>query len=216
LALPQKRLTAIHEAAAPFFYPRSRTAVEAVKKQLGLPTEYLLSVGTIEPRKNLSTLVRALAVCKQKIPLVLVGWSGWEEKNWMENLAPPDLLARIYRTGYVDEETLACLYTGARAFVYPSLYEGFGLPVLEAMACGVPVVCANVSSLPEVAGSAALLVAPTEVAEMAYLIDSLWMDDDLRQRKALEGKERCKQFSWADTARKTYDVFKNFHMGRAE
>ena len=112
-------------------------------------------------------------------------------------------------TGYVDEETLACLYSGAAAVVYPSWYEGFGLPVLEAMACGCPVICSNTSSLPEVAGDAAIFVGPEDAEGLAHALDTVLDDSALRQSLAQRGLMRAAEFSWENTATRTLEVFAN-------
>jgi alpha-1,3-rhamnosyl/mannosyltransferase len=115
---------------------------------------------------------------------------------------------RIILTGYVDEPTLACLYSGASAFVYPSLYEGFGLPVLEAMACGCPVVCSNRASLPEVAGDAAIQIDPHDPEALAHSLEKVLHDSDLRNRLITAGLQRARLFSWKKTASETLDIFK--------
>jgi glycosyltransferase involved in cell wall biosynthesis len=166
-----------------------------------------LFVGTLEPRKNLSLLIRALTISKTKIPLILAGWQGWGDKKWKQLIADPKLHRRIFFAGHVDDETLACLYTGASAFVFPSLYEGFGLPILEAMACGCPVICSNAASLPEVAGDAAFQLDPTDAEGLAHALDSVLTDSTLRRSMIQKGIERAQQFSWKETAAKTLEVF---------
>ena len=165
-------------------------------KELGLPKDFLLFVGTLEPRKNLSLFVKALAVCEHDIPIVLVGWNGWGNDEWLKTAETKGLRKRIFTTGYVDEETLACLYSSALALVFPSLYEGFGLPVLEAMACGCPVICSNAASLPEVAGGAALLIDPFQVEDLALAMDKVVSDCTLREDLIRKGLLRSAQFSW--------------------
>jgi glycosyltransferase involved in cell wall biosynthesis len=207
LGLPADRVTTVPLAPEPVFYPRTRQQVKEVLKRAGWPGEYLLFVGTLEPRKNLSLLIQALARTKSDVPLLLVGWRGWGEPDWWGELVRLGLQHRVVCTGYVDEETLACLYSGAAAFVYPSWYEGFGLPVLEAMACGCPVICSNTSSLPEVAGDAAILVDPRDAEALAHAVDELLEDGSLRQSLSDRGLLRAGEFSWDKTAAKTLDVF---------
>jgi alpha-1,3-rhamnosyl/mannosyltransferase len=120
-----------------------------------------------------------------------------------------NLQERVVCTGYVDEETLACLYSGAAAVVYPSWYEGFGLPVLEAMACGCPVICSNTSSLPEVAGDAAIFVGPEDAEGLAHALDTVLDDSALRQSLVQRGLMRAAEFSWENTAARTLEVFAN-------
>ncbi len=208
LRIPAHAVTTIHEAADPLFYPRDRESVEAMRASMNLPKDYLLFVGTLEPRKNLSMLIEALAACKHDVPLVLTGWKGWGEKEWQEKAKRIGLGNRIHFTGYVDEESLARLYSGALSLVYPSLYEGFGLPLLEAMACGTPVICSNAASLPEVAGDAALLINPHNAEALTHAIDCVCEDDMLRTRMKERGLERAAHFSWEKTARQTLEVFR--------
>ena len=208
LHLPNEKITAVPLAASPTFSPRDRQKTMRTIKKLGLPQEYLLFVGTLEPRKNLSFLVKALAVCKHHIPLVLVGWEGWGDDVWLKTAEAKGIGNRIFTTGYVDEETLACLYSNALALVFPSVYEGFGLPVLEAMACGCPVICSNAASLPEVAGGAAVLIDPFQVDDLASAVDQVVGDGALREDLIQKGFSRAAQFSWERTARQTLEVFK--------
>lgn len=204
---PPHLVTSIPLAPDPVFYPRSRAEVSEVLNKRGWPDEYILFVGTLEPRKNISLLIRALNIAENRIPLIMAGWKGWGDKEWMELINEKKLQGKIIFTGHVDEETLACLYTGASAFVYPSLYEGFGLPILEAMACGSPVVCSNVSSIPEVAGDAAFQVDPADAEGLAHALDNVLADSALRQSMIQKGIERASQFSWRETAIKTLQVF---------
>ena len=208
LHIESEKVTAIPLAPCPHFFPRDRQKAKGTMKKLGLPKDFLLFVGTLEPRKNLSLLVSALAVCEHDIPIVLVGWDGWGNDAWLKTAETQGLRNRIFTTGYVDEETLACLYSSALALVFPSLYEGFGLPVLEAMACGCPVICSNVASLPEVAGDAALLIDPFQVEDLAGAMDKVVGDCALREDLIRKGPLRSSQFSWEKTAKQTLEVFR--------
>ena len=147
-------------------------------------------------------------MAETKIPLILAGWQGWGDKEWMRLIQDPKLRQRVFFAGHVDDETLACLYTGASVFVFPSLYEGFGLPILEAMACGCPVICSNAASLPEVVGKAALQIDPTDAEGLARALDIVLTDSKLRQSLIQQGIERASQFSWKETAVKTLEVFR--------
>ncbi len=177
--------------------------------RLQVTPPYVLSVGTLEPRKNLVRLVRAYRQVAPEVPhaLVLTGRRGWQVEALDVELARPGP-GTIVWTNDVSDEELDVLYRGADAFAYPSLYEGFGLPVVEAMARGVPTLTSDTSSLPEVAGDAALLVDPTDVSEIAEGLARLLTDhayaDDLRQR----GLQRAATFTWAATARATLDVYR--------
>jgi len=208
LGLATDKVTVIPEAPDPFFFPRDRQKARELVEVLGLPQDYILFVGTLEPRKNLPLLIKAAAACESDIPIVLVGWEGWGGDPWLEMVKEQGLRNRIFTTGYVDEESLACLYSNALALVFPSLYEGFGLPVLEAMACGCPVICSNAASLPEVAGDAALFIDPYEVDGLASAIDKLVDDSTLRIDLIHKGFERVAQFSWKRAAEETLDVFR--------
>jgi len=209
LHLPGEKVTAIPLAPDLFFFPRKRGKAEVVVEALGLPRDYILFVGTLEPRKNLPILIKAAAVCESDIPIVLVGWEGWGSEEWLEMVKDQGLRSRIFTTGYVDEESLACLYSNALALVFPSLYEGFGLPVLEAMACGCPVICSDAASLPEVAGNAAILIDPAEFEDLAVAIDRVVSDSALRMDLIKKGFERAGQFSWERTAKQTLEVFRS-------
>jgi glycosyltransferase involved in cell wall biosynthesis len=207
LKIPKDAVTAIPLAHDPCFYPRSQQDIVKMLGRNDLPKEYILFVGTLEPRKNLSLLIKALSRTKNKIPLILTGWKGWGDKQWLNDIKHLGLEKRVFFTDYVDEETLACLYSGASAFIYPSLYEGFGLPVLEAMACGCPVICSHAASLPEVAGNAALFIDPAEPDDLACKIDQVLQDTGLRSVLTEKGLQRAQGFSWQKTALQTLAVF---------
>ncbi|MFA7184606.1 MAG: glycosyltransferase family 1 protein [Victivallales bacterium] len=208
LLIDESRITAIPEAPDPFFYQRSEQQIKETKRKLSLPDDYLLFVGTLEPRKNIKIIIQALGQMHDKIPLVLTGWEGWGDKPWLEIAARHNLESYIYKTGHIDEKSLACLYSGARALVYPSLYEGFGLPIVEAMACGCPVICSNTASMPEVAGKAAVLIDPADSDDLAQAIETLVYDAQFRTRLVQEGFNRAAGFTWEQTAGKTLDLFK--------
>jgi glycosyltransferase involved in cell wall biosynthesis len=207
LKIPGDAVTAIPLAHDPNFYPRSRQDIVRMLSRKKWPKEYILFVGTLEPRKNLSLLIKALSRTENKIPLVLTGWRGWGDKQWLNDIKHLGLEKRVFFTDYVDEETLACLYSGASAFVYPSLYEGFGLPVLEAMACGCPVICSHAASLPEVAGDAALFINPADPDDLACKIDRVLQDTALRSVLIENGLQRAQCFSWQKTAAQTLELF---------
>jgi glycosyltransferase involved in cell wall biosynthesis len=178
-----------------------------VRARYNLAPDYLLHVGTLQPRKNLSRLIEAAASLRAQWPLVqlvLAGQPGWQAGPILEQARAHADFVRLL--DYVPDDDLAGLYSGARAFVFPSLYEGFGFPVLEAMACGTPVVCANTSSLPEVAGDAALLVDPTDTAALAGALARLLADAPLRASLAAKGLAQVKKFSWQRAARETLEV----------
>jgi glycosyltransferase involved in cell wall biosynthesis len=160
-------------------------------------------VGTIEPRKNLTRLLDAFKACLEDWPelkLVLIGKKGWLYDSFFQHLQALGLEECVIFPGYVEEADLPAFYELAEVFVFPSLYEGFGLPALEAMACGTPVVCSNRSSLPEVVGEAGLLVDPTDTAAMTAAIRQILADADLQLDLKQRGLARAQQFSWARAA----------------
>lgn len=184
--------------------------------------QYALYLGSIQPRKNLPTLIRSFGLAVREgliapsIRLVLAGKEGWMPED-LEGIASDEGVSdRCVLTGYVPEADLAALLSGALAYVLPSYYEGFGLPVLEAMACGTPVICSNVSSLPEVAGDAAVLVDPHDVVELAQAIARVCGDPILRQTLRQRGLLRAAAFSWQACASKVLNVLEavgNTHVG---
>jgi glycosyltransferase involved in cell wall biosynthesis len=184
--------------------------VRRVRDKYGLPPEFILYIGTIEPRKNLARLVAAFAPVSKDNPclsLVLAGEKGWMYDDLFESIRKLGLGSRIVFPGYIDEEDKPFLLAGAKLFVYPSLYEGFGLPVLEALACGVATVTSNVSSIPEVAGQAALLVEPTQVAAITDAITKLLSDTSLRQELQRESIKQAAKFNWQATAKLTVETY---------
>ena len=196
--------------------PRFRVlAPDALRRdrflQLGVRSPYVLAVGNLQPRKNLARLVGAYAQLRQagEIPhqLVLAGKAQWNESNVYEAVRRAGIEKDVLFTGYVSEDDLVGLYNGADAFVYPSLYEGFGLPVVEAMACGVPVVTSKTTSIPEVAGDAALLVDPLDTDELAFAIRRVLLDRILNRELREKGMRQSAAFSWEQTARLTWDHY---------
>ena len=197
------------EALAPV---RDPAALAAVKARYGITGNYFLYLGTLQPRKNLSRLVTAFASLKPEAlqpetQLVLAGRRGWLYRNLFDQVRRMGLEDRVLFPGYIPEEDKAPLLSGALAFVFPSLYEGFGLPVLEAQACGCPVVCSNTSSLPEVAGEGALLVDPTDAEALAAAMARLAGDPALRASLVERGFANLERFSWERCARTVLGVF---------
>jgi glycosyltransferase involved in cell wall biosynthesis len=188
---------------------------ERVLAPLKLPRPYLLYVGTLEPRKNLVRLVRAyrrVSATGTPHALVLAGPRGWHDEKLLREIALPGP-GRVLLTGARSPAELDAIYRQAAAFVYPALYEGFGLPVLEAMARGVPTICSNTSSLPEVAGDSAVGVNPASVEEMAAAIERVLTDPVLADRLADAGRERAGLFSWEETARLTLQAYEKALSG---
>jgi glycosyltransferase involved in cell wall biosynthesis len=172
---------------------------------------YILSVGTLEPRKNFHRLINAykmVASSGQKTPkLVIIGGHGWGNEELGKLVRESGLDERVILAGYVPDEDIPVLYRNASVFVYPSLYEGFGLPPLEAMACGTPVITSNLSSIPEVVGDAAVLIDPYNTAEIAQAIASVLKNEGLRDSLRTSGLVRSKLFNWEKTARETHSLY---------
>jgi glycosyltransferase involved in cell wall biosynthesis len=191
--------------------PASAEQVEEVRRRLGLDGPYLLGLGTVEPRKDLLTLVRAFAALAGELPhrLVLAGLAGWGTGALAAAVAASGVGDRILVAGYVPETDKAALLTGADVFAYPSRYEGFGLPVLEAMACATPVVTTTGGSLPEVAGDAATLVDPGDDAALAAAIAKLATDPAARQDAAARGLARAATYTWARCAELTAAAYRH-------
>lgn len=175
-------------------------------------TPYLLFVSTIEPRKNVTTLIKAFNYLKQKYAiehnLVLIGRKGWRYQGIFEAIAFSPYNQNIYHLDYLADELVALFYQLAEAFVYPSHYEGFGLPVLEAMTLGTPVICSNTSSLPEVLGNAGLQIDPNEPIEIAEAIWKIISNTELKQKLSQKGNQQAKKFSWNNTAKTTLEVYR--------
>jgi glycosyltransferase involved in cell wall biosynthesis len=206
------RVTVIHHGIDHHrFRPAPLSEVKRVRRRYGIDGPYLLFVGGLEPRKNLPALLRAYASLPRGLrpALVLAGASVPWNPEGREALAaalgrlPAERRGRVILTGYLSDPDRAPLYTGAEALVLPSRYEGFGFPVLEAMACGTPVVTSNVSSLPEVAGDDAVLVDPADEASIADGLRRVLEDDRLRDRLRAAGPARAARFTWEDVARRT-------------
>lgn len=211
---PAQQVTSIPLAADPRFQPQSSQAIAAVRQKYQLPARYLLYLGINKPHKNLVRLIEAYAILYYSSsiqcppPLVIAG--AWdprypEPKQRVEALGLSEI---VHFLGPVEDADLPALYSGCTLFVFPSLYEGFGLPVLEAMACGAPVACGNRSSLPEAAGDAALLFDPTDTEAVAVAIKQALSDEGLRISLSERGLKQAKVFSWSHTAAETLKVYR--------
>ena len=210
-----QRVTAIPLAAPEHFGPILDTReLQRVRHNYGIDRDYILSVGSIQPRKNLARLVRAYASLRgecsaDELPrLVLVGKCAWLYDETLRALDETNVKDAVVLTGYVPESDLPALYSGALCFVYPSYFEGFGLPPLEAMKCGAPVIVGNKTSLPEVVGDAALAVDPFDIDSIAGAIRRLINDSALRRELSVKGQKRATEFNWRETAKKTLAVYK--------
>lgn len=212
LGVPLDRIHVIPEAVAEKFgVIEDHKLKEEVRKKYNLPEKIILNVGTIQPRKNLGRLLSAYKAIKDtnKIPhkLVIVGRKGWLSDQIFDLVKELDLSQSVIFTGSVPEDDLPVIYNLAELFVFPSIYEGFGLPPLEAMACGVPVITSNVSSIPEVVGDAALLIDPYDENALREAIVNVLHDLTLKEKLINRGREQIQKFSWERTARETLQVF---------
>jgi glycosyltransferase involved in cell wall biosynthesis len=215
LSVDPARVSVIPCGVSSDFWPLADgdARIDAVRRQYSLPREYAITVGAIEPRKNLPRLLRALkllATTRKEfadLTLLHVGPKGWLAHDVSSAVAELGLQDRVRFLGYVPNADLAALYQLARVSIYPSLFEGFGLPVLEAMACGCPVVTSNSSSMPEVAGGAAVLVDPLSEESIADGLERVWTDDRLRGDLIGRGRCRASQFSWDSAARETLKLY---------
>lgn len=207
------RVRVIYPSISPDFQPVTEPAVLArFREQHALPERYLLYLGTLEPRKNVLTLIEAygmlLAEEADAPPLILAGAKGWYYDELFTRIRALGLERHVTFAGYVSRDEQALWYAGAALFLYPSLYEGFGLPVAEALACGVPTITSDVSSLPEVAGDVAIQVAPRDAYLMARAMREALADGTLRQRIAVEGPAWTKRFSMSTLAWAYADVYR--------
>jgi glycosyltransferase involved in cell wall biosynthesis len=208
--VPAARSRVIPHGVEPeFALPVSPAIRDAVKTRYGLPERYLLQVGTVQPRKNYVTTLRALAriPAEQRIPLVVVGGFGWNYDPVVEAVRALDLAGWVRFVGYARLAELPALYQLAQAVVFPSLDEGFGLPVLEAFAAGAPVVASSAGAIPEVAGDAALLVEPEDDRVLAENLQRILQDRELRERQIAAGRARAALFSWAASAAAHREVY---------
>ena len=212
--LPPERVAVTYEAAAPDYRPiTDRTVLTDVQRRYGLAPGYILALGNLQPRKNLGRLVDAYTQVRAQghlagVQLVLAGKAQWRESELFARASHSSHAADILFPGYVADADLPALYSGARAYVYPSLYEGFGLPPLEAMACGTAVICSNAASLPEVTGDAAVTFDPHDTGALAAALIRLQVEPELRDELRHRGLRRAAQFSWTRCADETMAVYR--------
>lgn len=205
--IPENNIHIIYEAADDMYKPLS----DIDRQRLKIKGPFILNVGTLEPRKNLITLIRVFSICKTmyKIEhkLVIIGRKGWKYENIFYLIKELKLQDEIIILQDIRDEELVYYYNTADIFIYPSLYEGFGLPVLEAMQCGCPVIVSNISSLPEITGDAGLLVSPLDTEGIAEAIVKILGNKELRYSMKQKGIEQAKKFSWEKTAKETIEVY---------
>lgn len=213
LGVEAEKIRVIHNGVSPNFHPYDpQNAAKLVAGKYGTYPNYICAVGTLEPRKNLATLIEAFAILKKHdgcaCQLVIAGPKGWgnlqlQKKAERAGLTEDD----VKFLGFVPDADLSLLYSGASTFVFPSLYEGFGLPLLEAMACGTPVACSNRSSLPEIGADAVLYFNPESAEEMASVVSKILIDTTLRESLIRRGLKRARLFSWESCAKSFLSAF---------
>jgi glycosyltransferase involved in cell wall biosynthesis len=215
--VPPERVTPILLAAHERFRPAAPEEVAAFRARKGLPERFILYLGTLEPRKNVGLLVRAYAELRRAgltdCDLVLAGGRGWQYEGVFAAIDALGVRDSVHLPGFVPEEEQALWYSSAVVFAYPSLYEGFGLPLLEAMACGTPVVATRSSSLPEVVGDAGVLVDPSDPHELARALRGLLDDEARRAELRAAGLARARTFSWRRMAAETVRVYREVLAG---
>jgi glycosyltransferase involved in cell wall biosynthesis len=208
--VPEKKITVVYHGAEEAFKPVSPQKAEAALWQShNITKPFILSLGTLEPRKNIPTLLKAFAGITDRIPhhLVLVGQKGWKWEPIFKEMERPDLKERVHWVGYVSDEERVFFYNAAAFLAYPSWYEGFGMPLLEAMQCGCPVVTSRISSMPEVVGEAGLLIDPHQVGDLQGAMLRLVQEPGLGEKLRTAGFEQAKKFSWEKSAQITLEVF---------
>ena len=209
LGVPAERVHTIYHGVDPRFRPLPPQDVARFRAEMGLPERFVLFLGTLEPRKNLLRLVRAFAQLREPdLHLVLAGGRGWFYEEIFAEVERLALTERVHFPGYVTAEALASWYNAAHAFAYVSTYEGFGIPVLEALACGVPTLTASTTSLPEAAGEGALTVPPDDEPAIVEGLRRLLSDEALRAALRGRGLAHAARFSWNETARQTIELYR--------
>jgi glycosyltransferase involved in cell wall biosynthesis len=215
LGIPPQKITTTHLGYDPAYIRIEDTArLEQVRQKYHLPARFLLHVGTLEPRKNHSTLLKAFDIIAHSYPeiaLVLVGGAGWNAQQISRQIKEMRHGDRIYRLGYTGREDMPALYRLAEVFVYPSIYEGYGLPVLEAMACGTPTITSTVSSMPEIIGDAGILVSPDNAVELSAAMLELLGNPQLAAELTQKSQKRALGFSWRKTAEQTLQIYERNH-----
>jgi glycosyltransferase involved in cell wall biosynthesis len=211
LGVAEERVVAIPEGCASRFSPLEVDR-DALRYEYGIKGPYMLCVGTLEPRKNLTTALhvfRRISAARPDVELVLVGGRGWRNQDFERELAGSGSAERLRLTGFVDDKRLADLYAGAACFLYPSLGEGFGLPPLEAMACGAPVIISDAPALVEVCDDAALSAPALDVEALAEHVNAILDDGELSDRLCAAGLARARRFTWQDAAEATERVYRD-------
>jgi len=210
---PLEKISIIHPAASDNFKKLSKEEIEKFREKHNLPDQFILAVGTLEPRKNFTTLIEAFARAALDFPhlkLIIIGEKGWGYQQIFKRAAEQNLSDKIIFRGYVGEQDLIYYYNAAEAFVFPSLYEGFGIPPLEAMKCGCPVIASNTSSMPEVIGNAGLLIDPKNEKDLRQAIKSILTNQKLRKKLIKEGFKQSQKFSYKNSAARFLNILNIF------
>ncbi|HSH05402.1 MAG TPA: glycosyltransferase family 1 protein [Anaerolineae bacterium] len=214
LGVPLERIEVVRPGVGERYGPRAAAEVDAFRQKEGLPEQFILHVGTLQPRKNIPLLIDAFALLRRRgqiggdVGLVLVGGKGWLYDEIFAKVEQYQLEKMVRFTGYVSDEALPLWYNSATLLAFPSAYEGFGLPVVQALACGTPVVAANQSAIPEAGGEAALLFEPGEVESLASCMASVLQDETVRATMRAMGWQQAKKFSWAEAGRKMAEIYR--------
>jgi len=206
--IDKEKITIIYGGVNDKFRPYNKDEVFPIISQYGLKRPYFLSVGTLEPRKNYEVLLQAFKQLKVDYDLVIIGKKGWKASNIFMITNSLRLQDRVKILGYVKEDDLPLLYNGAEVFMFPSLYEGFGLPVLEALACGIPTISSNASSLPEIGGEAVKYFNPNSIDDLLKKMQEVLDSNELRKSLREKGVIQAKKFNWDKTSQKTLAVLK--------
>ena len=218
LHIPDQDIEVIYPGVDYEFYATTHTANDRarVRERYRLPNAYILYMGTLEPRKNIESIVKAFSLFREQsgqemeqVKLVLAGKKGWMYESIFEQVKCLGLEDEVYFTDYVKEEDKPIIYSEAKLFVFPSLYEGFGIPPLEAMAASVPVIASNTSSLPEVMGDAGVMVEPKDVQAIASHMYDILNNDEYAKDLIEKGLQQAKKFNWDDSAQKLYELYQN-------
>ena len=210
--ISEEKITVLLSGVSEKFQPVEAASISRVRQKYGIDQDpYLLSVGTVQPRKNYQMLIRAFRMVADQLPhhLLISGGKGWLYDEVLAEVEVQNLQDRVHFIGFVDDEDLPALYSGADLFLFPSLYEGFGLPLLEAMGCGTPVISANASSLPEVGGDTAVYLAPHDQTGWSQTMIELLRDDEKRALLSQKGRRHVQAFSWQRTAVELLNIYGN-------
>jgi glycosyltransferase involved in cell wall biosynthesis len=215
LHVPPKKIRTVYYGLNPIFRPiHDREILDSVKKEYDLPDRFILTVSRYDPRKNFCTIFKAFAKScgASDVKLVAVGKNSWKYRDEC-HMSESGLQERVVFPGYVEQTDLPAIYSLAEAFVFPSVYEEFGIPLIEAMACGCPVVGANTGAMPEITDGAAFLADPFDADRLAQGIQKFMQNADFRQTSVEKGLERAKDFSWGEAAQKTLDTLESMNGG---